>query len=212
MEAFRYKVRLSRRRTMSLNIERDGSVLVRAPLGTPERTVEDFVARHRTWVVRKLQEYRPVFLDLSDGAEIVLFGARYRIAAGKPDIAAGTVFLPEERREEALAKLLRTFTREVMEIFTFRLARAYGFSCAGVSVGSARGRWGSCSREGTIHYTFRLAFLPTAIVEYVAVHELCHTVHFDHSPAFRQEVENCLPDWKERRRALREMGGVMDLL
>ena len=59
MEPIAYKIRRSRRRTMSLNIERDGSVLVRAPLGTQDRTVEEFVSRHRDWLQKKLLEFRP---------------------------------------------------------------------------------------------------------------------------------------------------------
>ena len=114
-----------------------------------------------------------------------------------------------------------SFTGEVMEMYTRQLARRLGFSqlakrldfCVqGVRVNSARGRWGSCSKEGVIHYSFRIAFLPTALVEYIAVHELCHTVCFDHSPAFWAQVESCLPDWKELRSALKAKSSLMNLL
>lgn len=212
MEPIAYKIRRSRRKTMSLNIERDGSVLVRAPLGTQERTIEEFVSRHRDWLQKKLLEFRPAALDLSDGAELVLFGAPYTIKSGRTRIADDTVFLPQEGRKEALIRLLKRFTGEVMEMYTRQLARRLGFCVQGVSVNSARGRWGSCSREGVIHYSFRIAFLPTALVEYIAVHELCHTVCFDHSPAFWAQVESCLPDWKERRSALKAKSSLMNLL
>lgn len=212
MEPIAYKIRRSRRKTMSLNIERDGSVLVRAPLGTQERTIEEFVSRHRDWLQKKLSEFRPAALDLSDGAELVLFGAPYTIKSGRTRIADDTVFLPMEGRKESLVRLLKRFTGEVMEMYTRQLARRLGFCVQGVSINSARGRWGSYSKDGGIHYSFRIAFLPTALVEYIAVHELCHTVCFDHSPAFWAQVESCLPDWKERRSALKAKSSLMNLL
>lgn len=212
MEPIAYKIRRSRRKTMSLNIERDGSVLVRAPLGTQESTIEEFVSRHRDWLQKKLLEFRPAALELSDGAELVLFGAPYTIKSGRTRIADDTVFLPMEGRKESLVRLLKHFTGEVMEMYTRQLARRLGFCVQGVSINSARGRWGSCSKDGGIHYSFRIAFLPTALVEYIAVHELCHTVCFDHSPAFWAQVESCLPDWKERRSALKAKSSLMNLL
>ena len=212
MEPIAYKIRRSRRKTMSLNIERDGSVLVRAPLGTQDRTVEEFVSRHRDWLQKKLSQFRPAVLDLSDGAELILFGAPYTIGTGRAQIVDGRVFLPEDGRQEALVRLLKRFTGEVMRVFTARLAKRYDFHYAGIRISSARTRWASCSRDGFLHYSFRIAFLPTALVEYIAVHELCHTVCFDHSPAFWAQVGSCLPDWKERRSALKAKSSLMNLL
>lgn len=212
MEAFAYKVKRSRRKTLSLSIERDGSVLVRAPLTANDGAVRDFVSRHREWVEKKVREFHPVTLDLSDGAELVLFGAPYTIATGRTRIAGDIVYLPAEGREAALRRLLIRFVREVMEVFTSRLARRYDFTYSGVAVSSARGRWASCSRERVIRYSFRIAFLSTRLVEYIAVHELCHTLHFDHSPAFWAEVGAVLPDYRERRADLKDRSGVMNVL
>ena len=212
MQAFAYKVSRSRRKTLSLSIERDGSVLVRAPLTANERTIEDFVARHRDWALSKLKEFRPVTLDLSDGAELFLFGTPYLIRTGRARIAGDILYLPEEGRERALKRLLMRFVKEVMEVLTSRLARSYDFTYSSVAVSSARGRWGSCSKDGVIRYSFRIAFLPTRLVEYIAVHELSHTLCFDHSPAFWAQVEGILPDYKERKKELKERSGIMNVL
>ena len=212
MEPIAYKIRRSRRKTMSLNIERDGSVLVRAPLGTQERTIEEFVSRHRDWLHKNLLEFRPAVLDLSDAAELVLFGAPYTIGTGRTRVADGVCLSRGEGVSGWCWRLRKRVRGEGVELSTRQLARRLGFCVQGVSINSARGRWGSCSREGVIHYSFRIAFLPTALVEYIAVHELCHTVCFDHSPAFWAQVESCLPDWKERRSALKAKSSLMNLL
>lgn len=65
-------------------------------------------------------------------------------------------------------------------------------------------RWGVCHMEkGYITFALRLYQKPLAAQEYVVVHEFCHFIQPNHSPAFWAEVEKLLPDWKERRRLLR---------
>ena len=199
-----YKIVRSRRKTLSLCVTREGEVVVRAPLGVSKEYISAFVVRHTEWIEKRLRAVgsRPT-LDLSDGAQLVLFGTGYRIATGRARIQAGTLYLPAERREEALVRLLKRFALEVMQLLTERIAGRHGFRYSGVRISSARSRWGSCNKDGVISYTFRVAFLPPLLCEYVIVHELAHTVCFDHSPAFWREVERVLPDWKTRRKALK---------
>ncbi len=71
-----------------------------------------------------------------------------------------------------------------------------------LTVREMRTRWGSCSRDGHVTLGAELMHVPRPLIEYVIVHELCHLVHLDHSRAFYFQVAMCLPDWKERRRAL----------
>ena len=73
-----------------------------------------------------------------------------------------------------------------------------------VRVRDMRTRWGSCSlHTRTLCFALRLWAMPEPAREYVAVHELCHLLHPDHSPAFWAEVARCLPDYKARRAMLR---------
>ena len=65
-----------------------------------------------------------------------------------------------------------------------------------VMVRCQRSRWGSCSRHRTISLNQKLLFVPTPLVRYVFVHELCHVVHFDHSPAFWDYLAQHEPEWK----------------
>lgn len=202
----------SNRKTVSLTVTKDGEVVLRAPLRAGEAFLTAFLKKHEGWIeARKRALSLAPKLDLSDGGILVLFGARYPIKTGRPRILSGAVFLPEEGREEALVRLIKKFSLRVMEELTSAIALKYGFTFRSVRISSARGRWGSCNREGKIAYTFRVAFLPPALCEYVVVHELAHTVVFDHSPAFWREVERVLPDWKTRRRALKQ-SRVMDFL
>ncbi len=198
------KIVRSKRKTLSLSVTRTGEIVVRAPYGVSRDYISQFLERHAAWVDKRLRAVASKEkLDLSDGANLSLFGSSYAIESGRARIKDGKLYLPEEGREAALSRLLKKFSLEVMEQVTARIARRYGFSYRSVRISSARGRWGSCNREGVIAYTFRVAFLSPSLCEYVAVHELAHTVVFNHSAEFWEIVEGILPDWKARRKALK---------
>ena len=81
----------------------------------------------------------------------------------------------ERMRKEAKAIL----PRKVAE-----LAHLYGFTYAGVRIREAKTRWGSCTGKNTISLSLYLMQVPEHLQDYVILHELCHTVHHDHSPRF----------------------------
>ena len=74
-----------------------------------------------------------------------------------------------------------------------------------VLVRDQRRRWGSCSVDGTIRFNWRIAMVPPEFVDYIAVHELCHLRHPNHSPAFWAAVMSVLPTAKELRKRLSEI-------
>ena len=207
-----YKILRSRRKTLSLSVTREGEIIVKAPLAVSKEYIEDFVEKHISWIEKRLiaVSKRPT-LRLNDGTELVLFGSSYIIKTGRARVDGGAIYLPAENREAALTRLLKRFSLEVMGVLTERIAGRFGFVYKSVRISSARGRWGSCNRDGVIMYTFRVAFLPPSLLEYVIVHELSHTVSFDHSPAFWQVVEGVIPDWKVRRKTLKSCQ-AMELL
>jgi predicted metal-dependent hydrolase len=83
------------------------------------------------------------------------------------------------------------------------IATGNGFVLNRVTVRSQRTRWASCSRNGTVSLNIRLLFVPPELMHHVLVHELCHTVHMDHSLRFRSLLEGHDPKWREHRHALR---------
>jgi predicted metal-dependent hydrolase len=89
--------------------------------------------------------------------------------------------------------------------------REYGFREMKVRISSARTRWGSCSQKGNLSFTWRLVMAPPDVIDYVVVHELCHTREMNHSRSFWEQVEAILPDFRQRRRWLKEYGKLLVL-
>ena len=97
--------------------------------------------------------------------------------------------------------------RKAKEILPGRVAcyaALMGLSPAGITITSARTRFGSCSPKNRLSFSWRLMQYPPEAVDYVVVHELAHIVHKNHSAAFYALVERYLPDWKARRALLKE--------
>ncbi len=200
------------RTTLSMTVK-DGNIIVRVPKDISDQRIEEFVYRHRVWIMRRLKEQaerpRP---DFSDGSVIEILGKERRIATGSKKITADMLFLPQENREKALIGLLKTLTRERLTAVTEELALKYGFHYGRIKVTSARTRWGSCNAKGTIAYSFRAAFLPEELVRYLAAHELCHTRYMDHGKAFWELLEAIIPDCKALRRKLKNYLWAMKCL
>lgn len=83
-------------------------------------------------------------------------------------------------------------------------ANVMGLHPAGVTITGARTRFGSCSSKGRLCFSWRLMQYPAEAIDYVVVHELAHLVHRNHGPEFYALIERYLPDYKARRKLLRE--------
>ena len=88
-----------------------------------------------------------------------------------------------------------------------------GVSYGQITIRSQKTRWGSCSSKGNLNFNCLLLLAPPEVLDYVVVHELCHRKEMNHSPRFWAEVARVMPDYKVRRKWLKDNGnGLMQLL
>lgn len=171
--------------------------LERDPPRLPARIVLPAVAEQ--WLV----EYRPAMAGArAQGA------ARVREAIGGRLVVTGDP-VDFEACKAALCRWLARRARAVLGPRLAALARVHDFRYQQVSIRQQRTRWGSCSRQGTISLNAKLLLMPAAAVDYVLLHELCHTVSMDHSPRFWALMEQHDPEYKVHRKLVRMSAKAM---
>ena len=183
--AIRVEVVYSRRRTLGLEVRADGRVILRAPKGLSNQAVMDFVKERQAWIVQKWFETERI---------------RRQKAERPPRDYEQNPALEAQYRKEARRRIT-----ERAAYFAEKMGVDYGR----IAIKAAKTRWGSCSARGNLNFHWKLILMPPAILDYVVVHELAHRIEMNHSPRFWAQVERILPDYRERRRWLKENGGLI---
>lgn len=212
----------SRRKTLSVTVDVFGRVIVRAPLRYGEERIFSFLEEKRAWIIRHktrrmqaaqtlpsadLEGYR--FLLLGRYVRIRLYNlSRIRFERGEEE---DVIFLPKVKSRERLLKWLKENAKRIFSAEAERRASEMGVSFRSVSVGSAKSRWGSCSADNALHFSFRLIYAPREVIDYVIVHELAHTVHKNHGSGFWALVEKYVPRRKALRTWLKDHAFVMEI-
>lgn len=219
-QAPEYSVRVSARaKRARLQVTLRGRVEVVVPArGFDARAVADFVARNEAWVRRALgrvAQYRAGHphdgAGLPPAISLPALGRQWSVeyAPGNPGRvrAAGDTLRvaggDEEAHRAALRRWLHDTAKAQLVPWLVRVSEELGLPFRGATVRCQKTRWGSCSSRGRINLNRNLLFLPGALVRHLFVHELCHTVHLNHSPAYWALVESLAPDYRRLERELR---------
>ena len=198
-----YQLIRSSRRTLSISVNGEGALVVRAPKRMPVRQIEAFVEEKREWIAQK-QELRQEQAaqrqqaQLAEGAQIPFWGEclTLHFEAVKTARDDGWVLvLP--MGQDALKQALKWRRRRAEELLAPRVAywvERTGLQPEKVSYGHASTRWGSMSGRGSLRLNTALIHLTPEMADYVIVHELAHIRQPNHSPAFHALVRSILPE------------------
>ena len=168
----------SRRKTLVIEITPDAKVVVRAPLKVPVTEINRFIGEKADWIDKhiKMMEKRK----------------EERTSADRQPLSKQEI------------KLLTTKAKRILPERVRYYAEIMGVEYGRITIRMQKSRWGSCSSKKNLNFNCLLMLTPQEIIDYVVVHELCHLKEMNHSPRFWAEVEKVLPDYKERRKWLRD--------
>ena len=218
-----------RKRTIAFAIESPASLRITAPSRTSFASILKALEIHAPWLTRKLRAYQKAQTSAQprrfmDGETIRYLGHAYRLrilcdatktqgCAVKP--RRFTVIIADETlsdyalRQEVKLEIKLWLKKRAKTVIQKRLAiwsKKLGIPYKQLSITSPEHRWGSCSARNTIRLNWRLIMAPLALIDYVAVHELCHVEQKNHGPKFWRLVASAMPDYQKRRKQLRLSG------
>lgn len=204
--------RSARARRVSLRVSSlDGRVTLTLPRGTPERVGRAFAEEKARWLreaVGKVSAPVPVAI----GATLPVAGMARAVvgrAGRSARLTETTIEAPAGREGAAIEALLKRLARDHLAAAVDRHAAALGQTPGRLTLRDPRSRWGSCSSEGNLMFSWRLILAPPDVLDYVAAHEVAHLRHMDHSPAFWSTVEALYGEHKPQRIWLRREGASL---
>ena len=218
--------RSGRRKTVSIYVERDGTVTVRVPDHLTDAEIEALLEKKRVWIYKALAEWEDlngsrVEREFVSGESFPYLGRSYRLKWVDEQevplqLKGGYFLLRRDAKTSADPEaVFQAFYREKgRERIPERLGHfsaQLGVEVKRVRVMELKNRWASLSAKGNLNVHWRSMMAPARVLDYILVHELAHAVVPSHSDAFWREVEKVLPDYRERQGWLRVNGAGLDL-
>lgn len=204
--------RHARARRLRLRVRGNGEVELTLPPSCGRRQAEAFILDSREWIARQLATIAP--LEKPETIELTAIGRIWTVEY-RPEAAVGVresaghlaVGGPEWR--DSLQKWLQRAGRRYLPPQLDAVSREAALPYNRVSIRGQKSRWGSCSAAANINLNYRLLFLEPPLVRYLFIHELCHTVHLNHSADFWGLVAEKEPAYRELDRRLRRAGALV---
>jgi len=214
-----------RRRTISLHIKEDGKIVIYAPYRTPKWEIEKFIQEKQPWISekvlekeKKIKEAEKTFLP---GEKFLYLGEWYPLemqesaSQGPPlKLAFGKFILNDDHTAEARDLFCNWYKREAKEKITERVdyySHRFHLVPEGIKITSARFRWGSCSRDNRVSFSWRIIMGSLSVIDYVLIHELVHIREKNHSRNFWNYLASIFPDYRQHRHWLRENGHLLQI-
>ncbi len=201
----------ARARRFSLRVSRlDGRVTLSVPVGARETEAMAFARQQEPWIRRALAAM-PASASVAIGATLPVEGRMVTLAQGpgrQVRLDGESLLIPGDPGQAAArAKaFIKVLARDRLTAASDRYADLVGRTYARVTLRDTRSRWGSCTADGGLMYSWRLAMAPPEVLDYVAAHEVAHLVEMNHAPAFWAVVARLMPGYQTRRAWLRRHG------
>ncbi len=183
-----YTIVRSKRRSIGFEVRPGGKITVRIPMRASVNTVKEIIEDKKDWLYE-------MYLKQKDKID--------------------TDSLREAERNDPRTAYLEKKYRQAAKRYIYERVEYYidmiGGHYSSIRIGDQKTRWGSCSNNGTLSFSWRLMLAPPRVLDYVVIHEICHLTYMDHSKNFWDLVSVYDPDYKEHRKWLKENGDSLIL-
>ena len=217
-------IRKPYRRNASITVSQDNRISVIVPKYLPDHRIQDMIREKSVWIMKVIEKnlkfqhlYKPktyangeTFSYLGKDLRLSLtYDGRGEIRASEDEIHVPIPF-PEAGYDHSkfVSSQLNQWGRmRAVRILKERVSfyeAVMNVKAAEVRVKKVESVWGSCNSKGNLTFNWRIVMAPIPVIDYVVVHELAHILHHNHSDRFWRQVESVIPDFRERRKWLRQ--------
>lgn len=212
----------SNRRTMAIEIKKNGDVILRIPNAAKPSDIQEMIEKRRDWIIAhrdkmlskiippKRYETGEIFffrgqtfpLEIKENKEFAIYFDGKTFKLDRELVKHGKkVFEIWYKRQAAKIILPRAY----------QLSDYFGYKLKQFRLSNADKRWGSCSSQRNINLSWRLIMADPKATDYVIVHELAHLKHLDHSRNFWYLVEQMMPDYEKYVKYLKDNANAFEL-
>lgn len=209
-----YSVIREHRKTITIKVEDNLEVILKAPYGVPNSLVEATYKAHEQWIRQTIERKAVIsrennwiqnrqinYLGETKVIQFVKSKDNYKCVKLVED--KFYIFTPNLQDESLLRRLLQDYYKQTGKLYLTQKANEYcellGCRYKNITLKNQKTRWGSCSNKGNLNYNLRIMCAPKEMVDYIALHEVVHLIHFNHSREFWKVVEGVMPDYRERQ-------------
>jgi len=208
-----------RAKRMALRVDtKQRKIKLVIPKRTSINSAYEFALKNKSWILRNLAELpQPIAFD--NGAIIPVMGQNRAInIAYNPNLKKTDIqmknneILVSTNKKDASMRIRRfliTLAKEELTTLAHEKAALIDKKIDRIDVKDTSSRWGSCSHDGRISFSWRLIFAPLPAFDYVVAHEVAHLKHLDHSPAFWQLCEKLSNQYGKGHRWMRDNGSEL---
>ena len=221
-----FSLRRSKRKTASIYIERNGKVSVLVPEELAEEKLNELLESKRKWIYTNQAEWRDlnaarIQREYVNGEGFLYLGRSYRLRLveeqDKALMLKGGYFCllaPSGQVGEADEAFKEFYREKGLERIVPRVdyyKEKMGVQPNSIRIIELKNRWASCSSSGNLNFHWKCMMAPPKVLDYIAVHELAHLHHQNHSKEFWNEVDKVMPDFMDRKTWLKTNGAGMSL-
>lgn len=184
----------SKRKTLTLTVDINGNVIIKSPIGLSEQFINDWVASKASWIQHKLSNIKQ--------RRIYYYGNPYNveILENTPNIVTftGNKFVVAQdfasKQHVQINKWLRREATKYIPTRINEISKTTGLKFNKLTIKDTKTRWGSCSFHNNININWKVIMMDKELIDYILIHELCHTVVKNHSQDFWNQVRIYIPN------------------
>ena len=205
----------SKRKTLSISINENAQLIVRAPNRISDAKIQEFINEKSSWIIKNKNLIKLRLQNTEKNQNNLLYLGEYfpikkNIKSLKKVSFNGEEFITNLENQSQLSNALKIWYKDKFkELAIPRLnyfVDKYGLTINQVRLKRQKTLWGSCSSRNNINLNFLLIMAPLKVIDYVIIHELVHTIHKNHSANFWSAVEDIMPNYKDPKNWLKENG------